>query len=160
MMIMMKVYLWGMIFSVVNPSVIVTLRLLMCAPLWVDGECTDPGLHRPKQTSPPGTSAAACGWPDTAAGLRCVGTRVDPYQRGSWPAWGQSRSSHAPACTGFWFARFWPGLYWSDSGSLPAASDMWGHSHPRSTGSPVRGSHHYAEPKFLKPALIQKKRDY
>lgn len=44
MVIMMKVYLWGMIFSVVSPSVIVTLRLLMCAPLWVDGECADPGL--------------------------------------------------------------------------------------------------------------------
>lgn len=41
---MMMVYLWGMIFSVVSPSVIVTLRLLMCAPLWADGECADPGL--------------------------------------------------------------------------------------------------------------------
>lgn len=37
-------YLWGIIFSVVSPSVIVTLRLLMCAPLWDDGECVAPGL--------------------------------------------------------------------------------------------------------------------
>lgn len=116
--------------------------------------------HQLKQTSLPGTLAAAFGWPDTAVGLRYVGTRVDPCQHGAWPVWGQSRSSHAPACTGFWFVHFWPGLYWSDSESLPAASDTWGHSRPRSTGSPVRGSRRYVEPKFLKPVLTNKSRGF
>lgn len=31
-------HLCGMIFSAVSPSVMVTLRLLMYAPLWLDGE--------------------------------------------------------------------------------------------------------------------------
>lgn len=36
--IFLPAHLWGIIFSVVSPSVMVTLRLLMYAPLWLDGE--------------------------------------------------------------------------------------------------------------------------